>query len=75
MSDINSDNARRWMEAWKHAGPELERIRREEMSAHETPFYIAAFGTLYGYMLMNEAVRLTSGLVEQQALFLKMRHA
>ena len=71
MYDIDSDNSRRWIEAWKHAGPELERIRREDMSVHETPFYVAAFDSMYSYMLRNEAVRLTSGLVEQQALFLK----
>jgi hypothetical protein len=75
MPDRNSENARRWIEAWKHAGPELERIRREEMSAQETPFYVAAFGSMYRHMLKNEEVRLTSGLVEQQALFLKLRRA
>jgi len=29
---LPTENEKKWIAAWNHAGPELERIRREELS-------------------------------------------
>jgi hypothetical protein len=62
---------RRWVQAWQEAGPELERLRREELR-HLDPF--RAIALLCGpadYRVPPRAPKPTSGLVEQQRWFLK----
>ncbi|HVV52793.1 MAG TPA: hypothetical protein VHO06_24240 [Polyangia bacterium] len=64
---------RRWAETWKVAGPELERIRREELRRIDA---FAALSLLCGpadYHVAPRAPKPTSGLVEQQRLFAKRR--
>ncbi len=74
MQKQNSDEtAQRWMAAWRSAGPELERIRREEIRHADTP---AAIESLQGAFLMavrDCGLRPGSGLVEQQRWFRRMR--
>lgn len=64
---------RRWAATWKHAGVELARIRREELRRLDA---FHAIGLLCGpadYTQPPRAPRPTSGLVEQQRLFMKLR--
>jgi len=58
-----------WVDAWKRAGPELERMREEEVRRENT---IAAFETFKGMALLcirDRPPGPTSGLVEQQRWF------
>ncbi|MBI3298840.1 MAG: hypothetical protein HYZ75_11790 [Elusimicrobia bacterium] len=62
--------AKRWVQAWKAAGPELERIRREELRRLPPE----AVALLYGhadYTVPPRAPKPTSGLVDQQRWFMK----
>ena len=65
--------ARRWVETWQVAGPRLEDIRRRELRELDT---VAAIAKLCGptdYHLAPRTARPTSGLVEQQRLFARLR--
>jgi hypothetical protein len=63
---------RRWVETWQRAGPELDRIRRDELRVADTYRAIARLLGPANYREPPRAPRPTSGLVEQQRLFLKM---
>ena len=60
-----------WVETWKRAGPELERIRREELRAMDGPRTIALLCGEWDYSVPPRTPRPTSGLVEQQRWFMK----
>ena len=63
---------RRWVETWQRAGLELEEIRRREIEAMDTAEAIRQlFGSTAAYK--DIPLRTTSGLVEQQAWFAKLR--
>jgi hypothetical protein len=63
---------RRWVETWRQAGPELEEIRRREIEATDSA---VAIRQLFGSAPppWDLPPRTTSGLVEQQAWFAKLR--
>ena len=62
---------RKWVAAWETAGPELDRIRREELRAIDLKKAIAALCGDYDYTLPPRAPKPNSGLVEQQRWFKK----
>ena len=68
-------DGRRWVQAWKEAGPELERIRREELRRLDTQVVSQrTIELLCGpadYEVPPRKPQPTSGLVEQQRLFMK----
>ena len=67
-----AEQRRRWVETWKKAGPELEAIRRREIQEADN---LKALESLTS--AINNAVRLpprpSSGMVEMQRLFRKLR--
>lgn len=60
---------RRWVETWRRAGEELERLRREEMRSIDTR---EAVRQIFGCVVPVIPALPTSGLVEQQAWFAKI---
>jgi hypothetical protein len=63
---------RRWVETWRRAGQELDEIRRREIEAIDTREAIRhLFGSAGAFQDLPP--RTTSGLVEQQAWFAKLR--
>jgi len=64
-------DARRWVEAWKLAGPELEQIRRRELRALDVLKAIEALCFEADYRVPPRAPQNTSGLIEQQYWFMK----
>ena len=64
-----------YVQRWKHLGPLLEAQREDDVRRSDTPGNIAAFGRLYAMALAASPPLPTSGLVEQQRLFSKLRHA
>ena len=69
---LDQELMRRWVETWRRAGYELDEIRRREIEATDTA---AAIRQLFGSAVPHQDVslRTTSGLVEQQAWFAKLR--
>jgi hypothetical protein len=66
------EKGRRWVQAWRDAGPELERVRREELRRLDTFHTIALLCGSADYRVPPRAPKPTSGLVEQQAWFRRM---
>ncbi len=62
---------RRWVRAWKEAGPELERLWREELRRLDPQRAIALLCGTADYTTPPRAPKPTSGLVEQQRWFMK----
>ena len=73
MSERDEGKLRAWVAAWRRAGPELERICRAELRAFDPQEGAAIVDALLeiGYRLGTP--RTTSGLVEQQRLFMRAR--
>jgi hypothetical protein len=73
MTEQEKADARKWIEAWKRATPELERMRRQDIRDADTARSIPAFDGLFEAAVRDFPPKPTSGLVEQQRLFRKNR--
>jgi hypothetical protein len=62
---------KRWVETWKLAGADLERIRRREIRQLDTYRTIALLCGSADYTRPPRAPKPYSGLVEQQRWFMK----
>lgn len=69
---LDRELMRRWVETWRRAGQELDEIRRQEIEATDTT---KAIRQLFGSAPPPQDIplRTTSGLVEQQAWFARLR--
>ncbi len=63
---------RAWAATWRDAGPRLEAIRREELRELDTFAAIALLCGEADYHVPPRAPSPTSGLIEQQRLFMKL---
>lgn len=68
-----SDDATRWMKAWRSAAEALERVRREELRSLDGRKAIALLTGPADYRTVPRKARASSGLVEQQRWFSKAR--
>jgi len=64
---------RRWVGTWKRAGPELEAIRRKEIEKIDVREHLAALEGAFNHATRTLPPRETSGLVEMQKWFAKLR--
>lgn len=71
MNEREQEPVCRYVECWKRAGPELERIRREELRALDTRANVGGMDALAEIGLRFGTPRESSGLVEMQAWFMK----
>jgi hypothetical protein len=67
-----TDDMRRWVETWKQAGPELAAIRREEVRTADNAHVVDLLADAFDHAA-TLPMRTTSGLVEMQRLFAKLR--
>ena len=67
------DAARRWVEAWRVAGPALEAVRARELRELDGHRAIALLTGPADYRAEPRKARSSSGLVEQQRWFMKAR--
>ncbi len=63
---------KRWVDTWKRAGPELERIRFEEVKHANTMRAMITLSENFKLALKTHPPEPYSGLVEQQAWFRKI---
>lgn len=63
--------ARQWAQTWKRAGPELERIRKNELRQLDVFQALTRLCGPADYTVHPRAPKPTSGLVEQQRWFMK----
>lgn len=71
MNEAEREQYRRFVENWSRAGPELERIRREELRALDTRKDVAGMDALVDLGVRFGKLRETSGLVEMQRWFME----
>ncbi|NJK91900.1 MAG: hypothetical protein HC904_08780 [Blastochloris sp.] len=78
LSASEKELMRRWVETWKRAGPELERIKEEDLRAmtdEEAVQQATQVMAMAGRWLeSNPGYERESGLVEQQRWFKKWKH-
>jgi hypothetical protein len=72
-TDEQIAEGRRWVSAWREAGPALERIHRDELRRLDTFQTIAHLCGPGDYRVPPRAPKPTSGLIEQQRWFQKLR--
>jgi hypothetical protein len=74
-ADSPREEMRRWVETWRQVGPELDDVRRREIESADTQEAVRQlFGTGDDPIDLPPSPA-TSGLVEQQAWFAKLRAA
>ena len=64
---------RRWVKTWQEAAPRLEAIRRQELCQLDPYTAISWLCGPANYREAPRAPKPTSGLIEQQRLFRKLR--
>ena len=67
-------NVGEWVAAWKQAGPALKAMKRTELRRLKTSEALAQLEEIFRYALKVAKPTKTSGLVEQQRIFKKLRH-
>jgi hypothetical protein len=67
------EDLRRWVQTWKDAGPELEAIRRREIREADNLQVLATLEEVFNHSLRTMPPRSSSGMVEMQAWFRKLR--
>jgi len=65
--------AKKWVETWRLAGPELEKLRREELRVLDVKKTIRLLCGPANYRVAPRAPKPTTGLIEQQYWFMKVR--
>ena len=73
MDKAQEQLVRRWVENWRQAGPELERLRAEEIRNSDTAAAIEQLSDAFESARREWSAPATSGLVEQQRLFARLR--
>lgn len=63
----------RWVQTWKEAGPELERIRLREVRDEDNLLSLQLLAPAFEHALRTQPPDSTSGLIEMQRVFAKLR--
>jgi hypothetical protein len=73
MERSQEDLVRRWIENWRAAGPVLENTRAEAIRRTDTAAAIEQLSDAFESARREWSAPATSGLVEQQRLFARLR--
>ena len=67
------EKIRRWVETWKSAGPELEKIRLREIRDEDNLLSLRLLARAFNHATRTQPPDPTSGLIEMQRYFAKLR--
>ena len=73
MKASSQENTQQWIESWKRASVALKAVKRHELRTYDLTKNQAIVDGMLQWAFENRKLRLNSGLVEQQHLFMKMR--
>lgn len=74
MSDIKNQEMRKWVKMWQNTSLVLKNLKRDELRSND--YYeknIKILDEMLQYACNRGRVRLSSGLVKQQRIFMKLR--
>lgn len=69
MTPSELEMAKRWVDTWRRAGPELERIKAEELANYIHEDHWPAIDQMLEWAHRNAKPRTSSGLQEMQKYF------
>jgi len=72
MENTDADRLRDWVRNWQLLGPELDRMRREDIRHSDTQKSIKLFDLAFKAALSNTPTRTPSRLLEHQRLLRKL---
>ena len=75
MTNEERVQLREYAERWKRLGPLLEAQREEDVRRSDTVQSMTAFGRLFYSALQSSPPKQTSGLVDQQRIFMRLRNS
>ena len=73
MKTLRQENAQQWVESWKRASVALKAVKRHELRTYDYAKNQVVVDGMLQWAFENRELRLSSGLVEQQRLFMKMK--
>ena len=73
MTAIELERTKKWVENWKTLGPELERMREEDIRNADTVTAMIQLSGAFRSAILMLPPRESSGLVEQQMYFARAR--
>ena len=73
MKTSQQENAQQWIECWNRASDALKDIKRHELRNYDYAKNQAIVDGMLQRAFEHRTVRLDSGLVEQQRVFMKMK--
>jgi hypothetical protein len=73
VSADERETMRRWVQTWKEAGPALEAIRLQEIRESDNLQVLAMLEGAFNHALRTMPPRPSSGLVEMQQWFARLR--
>ena len=73
MTASEHADIKRWVRTWAQAAPELQRVRDADIRAADTAGMIECTVGLFRDAVRNLPPQATSGLVEQQFWFMRLR--
>ena len=73
MAKTGKKDIEKWIETWKLAGSELKQVKCQELRMYDSSKNQSIVDEMLQWAVDHQKVRLTSGLVEQQHFFTKMK--
>ncbi len=73
MDNTDREQLRRWVQGWQAAGPRLAELRQRELEAVDTRQSLLNLADAFESCRLHFRPEPTSGLIEQQALFQRLR--
>ena len=73
MKTSPQETAHQWIESWKRASVALKAVKPHELRTYDLAKNQVIVDGMLQWAFENRKLRLSSGLVEQQRLFMKMK--
>jgi len=73
MEDLHQENLKYWVKTWRHAETALREINRNELRTLDDKSNQRLVDEMLQWAYEHRQVRQSSGLVEQQKIFMKMK--
>ena len=74
MKKEEREQIKKWVETWNHAGAALKKIKQRELREFDYARHATVVDEMLQWAHDHGTIRLTSGLVEQQKLFMRMKN-